>query len=260
MGVRMGSVSYWARVRGRYMRESARRFCRRPFTVNNSTPLISFTFDDFPRSALHTGGAILEKFGLVGTYYASFGLMGKEAPTGTMFMPEDLKLLLDHGHELGCHTFGHCNSWETDPSAFEESVIQNQSALSNVIPGVSFRTLSYPISVPRPRTKQKIAKYFACCRCGGQTCNVGEVDSNYLSAYFLEKSRNEPAKVKKVIEENRLAKGWLIFATHDVCESPTPYGCTPGFFEDIVRSAIGSGARILPVIQAWEALHNSVSS
>jgi peptidoglycan/xylan/chitin deacetylase (PgdA/CDA1 family) len=256
----MGSVGYWDRVCGRYRRESSRRFFRRPFTIQTETPFISFTFDDFPRSALLTGGEILNQFGAAGTYYASLGMMGKEAPTGTMFVPEDLKLLLDQGHKLGCHTFGHCNSWETDPSAFEQSVIQNQRSLSDLIPGASFRTLSYPFSVPRPRTKQKIAKYFACCRCGGQTYNVGEVDSYNLSAYFLEKNRNDPTSVKEVIEQNRLAKGWLILATHDLSRSPTPFGCTPAFFEDIVRSAVDSGARILPVIQAWEAMHTSAPS
>jgi peptidoglycan/xylan/chitin deacetylase (PgdA/CDA1 family) len=256
----MGTVSLWARVQGRFMRESARRFSRRPFLMNTATPLISFTFDDFPRSALLAGGAILEKFGLAGTYYASFGLMGKEAPTGSIFVREDLQRLFDRGHELGCHTYGHCNAWETDPSAFEASVIKNQQALQELVRGASFRTLSYPYGVPRPRTKEKLSKHFACCRCGGQTFNIGEVDANYLSAFFLEKNRNDPEFVRKLIERSRLAKGWLILATHDISENPTPFGCTPAFFEEVVRSAVNSGARILPVIQAWEVLQASASS
>jgi hypothetical protein len=38
------------------------------------------------------------------------------------------------------------------------------------------------------------------------------------------------------------------------CAGSTRYGCTPEFFEDIVRSARSSGARILPVAEALEAL------
>jgi peptidoglycan/xylan/chitin deacetylase (PgdA/CDA1 family) len=34
------------------------------------SPVISFTFDDFPRSALVKAGAILRERGLAGTYYA----------------------------------------------------------------------------------------------------------------------------------------------------------------------------------------------
>jgi len=256
----MASLPLWARVQGRYRRSVARFLFRRPFEINSKIPFVSFTFDDFPRSALLTGGAILKHFGLTGTYYASFGLMGKQAPTGTMFLPEDLKTLFEQGHELGCHTFGHCHAWDTKSSVFEDSIIKNWLVLSELFPGASFRTLSYPISVPRARTKQRITKHFVCCRGGGQTFNVGTSDLNYLYAYFLEQSRNNPDAVKNLIDQNRRARGWLIFATHDICKTPTPFGCTPDFFEDIVQCAVDSGARILPVVQAWEALCTSSSS
>ena len=259
-GLKQACLHFWAKVQSRYIRSSAHLFCRRPFVINSQVPVISFSFDDFPRSALHAGGAILKSFGLAGTYYASFGLMGTQAPTGTMFLPEDLKTLLEQGHELGCHTFGHCHAWETKPNAFEESLTCNQRALDELIPGASFKTMSYPISPPRPRTKQKTARRFVCCRGGGQTINVGTADLNYLSAYFLEKTRDNPRAVKNLIDRNGRARGWLILATHDISESPTTYGCTPEFFADIVRYAVNSGARILPVFQAWEAIRNSPSS
>jgi len=105
-----------------------------------------------------------------------------------------------------------------------------------------------------PRTKKNTSKHFVCCRGGGQTFNAGTADLNYLSAYFLEKSRGNREVVKRLIDENRRARGWLILATHDVCESPTRFGCTPDFFEDIVQSAVASGARILPVADALELL------
>jgi peptidoglycan/xylan/chitin deacetylase (PgdA/CDA1 family) len=256
----MASSNFVGRVQGRYIRSAASFFFRRPLAIETQLPLISFTFDDFPRSALQTGGAILNRFGLAGTYYTSLGLMGKQAPTGTMFLPEDLNSLLEQGHELGCHTFGHCHSWETKPAVFEESIVANQLALEELIPGASFKTFSYPISPPRPRTKQKAAQHFVCCRGGGQTFNVGSTDLNYLAAYFLEKNRDNPDEAKSLIDQNRRARGWLIFATHDVCENPTPYGCTPGFFEDVVHCAVNSGARILPVFQAWKALSALSSS
>ncbi len=257
---RMATFHFLNRCYGKYQRITARSFGRRPFAIKTETPLISFTFDDFPRSALLTGGAILQSFGLAGTYYASLGLMGSQAATGPIFLPEDLKVLLEHGHELGCHTFSHCHAWDTQPSVFEDAVIQNRQALSELVSEVSFKTFSYPISVPRAMTKRRISKYFACCRCGGQTLNAGNVDLNYLSAFFLEKSRDNPEIAKNLIDQNRRAQGWLIFATHDICENPTHWGCTPGFFEEIVRYAVNSGARILPVLQAYEALLVKLSS
>ena len=249
-----------ARVHGRYQRSAASLFWRRPFVIDSHVPLISFTFDDFPRSALVTGGAILKRFGLKGTYYASFGLMGTEAPTGQIFLRHDIDALLADDHELGCHTYAHRHSWDTMSSSFENSIIDNRKALAELSADMSFKTFSYPISPPRPTTKRATAKHFVCCRGGGQAFNVGTTDLSYLSAYFLEKDRDKPQAPKEVIDQNRRARGWLIFATHDICETPTPYGCTPEFFEDIVEYAVRSGARILPVFQALEALRASASA
>ncbi len=220
-------------------------------------PFISFTFDDFPRSALLVGGAILNRFGLAGTYYASLGLMGKEAAAGPIFVSSDLTTLLEQGHELGCHTFSHCHSWETATATFEHSITENRAALKDFLPGAEFKTFSYPISPPRARTKAKIAKHFLCCRGSGQTLNAGTTDLNQLSAYFLEKSRHNIQSVKNLIEQNRQDRGWLIFATHDISDDPSPFGCTPEFFQDVVQYAVRSGARVLPVVKALEVLQAS---
>ena len=39
-------------------------------------------------------------------------------------------------------------------------------------------------------------------------------------------------------------------STHDVRLQPSRFGCTPGFFEDVVWWAVDSGARVLPVSRA----------
>jgi peptidoglycan/xylan/chitin deacetylase (PgdA/CDA1 family) len=220
--------------------------------MRNKVPLISFSFDDFPRSAVHTAGRILGDRDIKATYYTSLGLMDKEAPVGKIFSREDLGLVVEQGHELGCHTFSHCHSWDTSPSVFENSVIKNRQSLQDLIPGESFQTLSYPISYPRPHTKRRVAKHFLCCRGGGfQTYNIGRVRKTFLHSFFLEKSRDDLNAVRKVIDGNARAGGWLIFSTHDVCENPTQFGCIPSFFERVVDYATASGARIVPVASGW---------
>lgn len=222
--------------------------------MRNTVPWISFTFDDFPRSALRAGGGILQRHGLRATYYVSLGLMGAESPSGTLFNRQDLEQLLAAGHELGCHTFSHCHSWETAPQRFEDAVADNQQALQNLFPGTAFRSHSYPISYPRPGTKRRMSGHFVAARSGGQIFNAGIVDLNLLKGFFLEKSRNHPETVKALIDGNRAARGWLILATHDISEMPTPYGCTPAFFSEVVGYALASGARILPVADALDAI------
>jgi peptidoglycan/xylan/chitin deacetylase (PgdA/CDA1 family) len=218
------------------------------------SPMISFSFDDFPRSALQIGGTILRQRGFAGTYYTSLGLMGQNAPTGEIFLREDLDELVRQEHELACHTFDHCDSWQTEPSAFEASILRNQQKLALLLPGARFTSLSYPISWPRPQTKRRVARYYECARGGGQIFNAGTVDLNYLKAFFIEQSREDFDAIQRVIDANARARGWLIFATHDICDSPTRFGCTPALFEKVVEHSANSGASILPVRPALQRL------
>ena len=247
----------WTRFRRYVERNAARVLFRRPLAIRTQVPLISFTFDDFPRSAFLAGGDILNRYGLSGTYYTSLGLLGKDSVSGRIFVLDDLTALLEQRHELGCHTFSHCHSWQTEKEVFEDSITQNRAALTELVPGAEFKSFSYPISEPRPMIKRIIAKHFLCCRGGGQTLNVGMADLNQLAAYFLERSRDNIQAVRNLIDVNRDARGWVIFATHDVSPNPSPFGCTPEFFENVVRYAVGSGARILPVVRALDAIRGS---
>ena len=169
-------------------------------------------------------------------------------------MLEDVKNLLDDGHELGCHTYAHCHSWDTIPELFEQSLLENKQALTRYMPTMSFASLAYPIVGPRPGTKRRAGQHFLSCRGGGQIFNSGMVDLNLLKAYFLEKSRDNVDVVKQMVDQCIESRGWLIFATHDISDTPTPYGCTPAFFEEIVRYSSNSGATILPVTKALNAL------
>src|ERR1035438_9711499 len=123
-----------------YKRKIASLLFQRRLGIDLDVPVVSFTFDDFPQSALRCGGAILKSHGVAGTYYASLGLMGSDSPSGRICISDDLVTALEEGHELGCHTFSHCNSWDTDSVAFEQSIIQNHTALTKIIPGASFRS------------------------------------------------------------------------------------------------------------------------
>lgn len=257
------------RLRNRYRRTASVLRCQLPVEIHPKQPVISFTFDDFPKSAGTTGSEILRRHEFHGTYYVSLGLMDSEIPAGRAFSKEDLNHVIQEGHELGCHTFSHCHSWETEPELFEKSVLDNKAALEKLLPQASFETLSFPISCPQPKTKERIGKYFLCCRGGGRTLkvnstgvhyreieafNLGRVDARNLQTCFLEKTQGDVSSVKRLIDENTRLRGWLIFGTHDVTERHTSLGCSPEFFETIVCIAKLSGAKVLPVAEAWKLL------
>jgi peptidoglycan/xylan/chitin deacetylase (PgdA/CDA1 family) len=247
----------FTRLCNRWQRQLAHSLGCSRVTLRNSRPIISFTFDDFPRSALQEGGAILETAGVRATYYVSLGLMNQQIPAGPAFTEQDLHETLARGHELGCHTYAHCHSWDTHPAEFEASVVRNQQELQRFFPAQKFKSMSYPIAWPRPGTKRRSMQHVACCRAGGEGYNRGEVDAALLQASFLEKHQGELDWVKRLVDASVQEKGWLIFATHDVGRNPTGLGCETGFFTEVVHYAAGSGAKILPVAQAWQEASGS---
>jgi peptidoglycan/xylan/chitin deacetylase (PgdA/CDA1 family) len=244
------------RLWNKWRRFSIRHGARRKFTLDADVPYVSFTFDDFPRSAFVEGGRILSEHGARGTYFVSCDLLGRPSVSGTIASGEDVQALLREGHELGCHTFEHLDGTQSSPAAFERSIEINRAAVNERAPGVDLNVFAYPLDGPVLSIKKSVGRHFVACRGGGQTFNAGVIDLNLLKAYFLDKrdSRNTLAAVAKVIEQNAAARGWLIFATHDVTVDSSRYGCEPEYFDHVVRLARESGARVLPMTSTCREL------
>ena len=243
------------RLSAKWRRFSIESFGRRDFTLSTDVPYVSFTFDDFPRTALTEGGTILRGHGVTGTYFVSLQLLGKPSPSGPIATPDDVKALLADGHELGCHTYEHLDGCHSSVDEFERSIRQNRVALADVAPGATFPVFAYPLNGPVLSIKRAVGKHFVGCRGGGQTFNSGVTDLNLLKAYFLDwRNRGNADVVREVVERNAAERGWLIFATHDVAPEPSRYGCYPDFFENAVRLSISSGARVVPMMEACAAL------
>jgi peptidoglycan/xylan/chitin deacetylase (PgdA/CDA1 family) len=244
----------WQRVNGGFQRRMARWLGRRIYRIPHGAPIVTFTFDDFPRSALSIGGAILQARRSAGTYFVALSLANQKIATGEMFVRDDVSAVIADGHELGCHTFDHHPAWATKTATYVASVCENARQLIQLGVQSRFQTHSFPISYPRPWTKRQVAGRFRCCRGGGQTFNRGAVDLNYVSSFFLEQSRDQFHVIESVLAENAIAGGWLIFSTHDISDSPSRFGCTPDFFERVVEASIQSGAQILSMSAALNAL------
>lgn len=228
-------------------------FSSRRIIACNSRPLVSFTFDDFPKNSAETGAPILESYNARATYYVSIGLLGQNAPTGRICEEEDIVSLRRGGHEIGCHTFHHSNAWETPSRIFADSLERNAAGIQAILPGHQFETLSYPIDTPHPSNKRVASHRFKCCRAGGQKFNSLVFDLNSLRSFFLEKVSGDLEIIKKLVDENNAANGWLIFSTHDISLTPTAYGCTPDFFEQVIRYVRSSQVDVLPVSAALDA-------
>src|ERR1700756_2659293 len=201
-------------------------FYRRALPLGDHGPVVSFTFDDFPRTACSVGAAILEKFGARGTYYVTAGLMNSCNELGELFHEDDLRSLVERGHELGTHTFQHCSCRTLSLTAFWKDVEKGKKAVEQVV-GHDSINFAYPYGDVTLRIKKNIGPGLASCRGIVPGYNGPGVDLNLLRANRLYGDVDEFTKAQALIRENVKRKSWLIFYTHDVRLRPSPYGCTP---------------------------------
>ena len=212
-------------------------------------PVVSFSFDDFPRSAFTVGAPILERFGTRATYYVAMGLIDKTNNLGEQFRLDDLYSLVDRGHELGSHTFNHASSRNVPLDTFTRDVEEGERAIwerTNIPPSNNF---AYPYGAVTLRAKKAVGSTMRSCRgiCGG--FNGPDVDLNLLRANSLFGGADQIGAIKKLIMENERRKSWLILYSHDVSTQPSRFGCTPELLEAAVSFAAQRGARILTVEQ-----------
>ncbi len=221
---------------------------RRTVPLRDIGPIISFTFDDFPRTAYSVGGAILEKFGARGTYYVTGGLMNASNELGDLFVSGDLSSLVEEGHELGTQTFHHTSCRSVSFGEFRNDVQLGMRAVEKT-KGHNSTNFAYPYGHVTLRTKKVLGPCLTSSRSVIPGFNGPEVDLNLLRANRLYGDRDQFASVEKLILQNTKQKSWLIFYTHDVCPRPSEYGCTPALLEFAVSLAASRGGRILTVRQ-----------
>lgn len=227
---------------------------KRKVVLPKSEPIVSFTFDDFPRSALSVGGSILKSHGARGTYYASMSLMDTTNQIGQNFSMQDLRELLTAGHELGSHTYSHHLCRTSTFSDFWEDTLRGEIEVRKCCGRSEPGNFSYPGGDVTLMAKPRLGTEMRSCRgvwggIMGQFADLNLLKANRLYSRFLDMTT-----VERLISENRKRRGWLIFYTHDVRERPSAYGCSPSEFESVVRAAFRSHSLILTISQALDMI------
>ena len=220
---------------------------RRNLPLSGSGPIVSFTFDDFPQSALHVGGAILKNYGVCGTFYAAMGLMDRFNGLGPQFCREDIQTLLRDGHELGSHTFDHLSCRSAPLGCFEADVLKGRQAVEQTTGRCRPHQFSYPFGHVTFRAKRRIGASVSSCRGIVPGINESPADLNLLRANSLYSWSFDLDAVDRLFQLTEQRRGWLIFYTHDISENPSKFGCRPNEFDAVVRLASRKQLQILPV-------------
>jgi peptidoglycan/xylan/chitin deacetylase (PgdA/CDA1 family) len=221
--------------------------------ANRAGAIVSFTFDDAPASAASEGAPILESFGIRGTYYLCGGRLGGPGDLTQLLDRGQAEALARAGHEIGCHTFGHTDVRYIDWPSLTSSLRKNAETLSE-ISGAVPRNFAYPFGGISFGKKLRLRSCFDTCRGIYPGINVGKIDPGLLSAVPLYADTLDEDGVRHWIAEAVAASGWLIFFTHDVSETPTPFGVTPDLLRVAVTAALEAGCACLPVADAVDRL------
>ena len=230
----------------------------RPLALGGRGPVVSFCFDDFPRTAYTTGGPILKSFGARGTYYASLGLMNTSNHLGDQLRQDDIESLLADGHELGSHTFSHVSCRTVSCRAFEQDVLEGREAI-RALTGCDTGNFAYPRGHVSLRAKKRIGAQMNSCRGIYGGINDLAADLNLLRANSLYGDVDQGPRIESLIAANVARRGWLIFYTHDVRRDPSVYGCTPALLDQAIALAAESGSHIASIHEAL-ALFNQPSA
>lgn len=222
---------------------------RRTVPLGDRGPYISFTFDDFPRTAMTAGAEILEGFNVRATYYTAMGLMNKENQLGEQFHCADLQVLIERGHEVGLHGHEHLSARHTPVAAFLGDVARGEHAIGACVPGTVSKNFAYPYGEASFEAKRRLGPRMTSCRGTIPGCNGPEIDLNLLRANPLYGGEDRAASARHLILENAKRHSWLIFYSHDVCEEPSPYGCTPSLLRETVACAVAIGGQVLTIAE-----------
>jgi peptidoglycan/xylan/chitin deacetylase (PgdA/CDA1 family) len=233
------------------------RVCSRRVPLGNRGPIVSFCFDDFPRTALTTGGRVLKSLGVAGSYYVAVGLMNKVNDLGEQFHREDLNAILADGHELASHTFSHISCRSVSPWSFLADVQKGRQAIEQLTGSPDSGNFAFPFGDFTLNAKRLVGADAASCRSTWQGLNGPDVDLNLLRANSLYGGREESTLVRSLILDNERQKSWLIFYSHDVQDTPSRFGCTPELLEFAVSCALQTSARILTVAEVVASLAHS---
>jgi peptidoglycan/xylan/chitin deacetylase (PgdA/CDA1 family) len=223
-------------------------------TLGDLGPIITFSYDDFPRSALETGADIVERFGGRATYYVSMSLMGTNNDLGEQFSSADLRTLVERGHEVANHTYNHLSARSTPIEEFLEDAYYGEETIRESIGLSASNNFAYPYGEVTLATKKQLGRRMKSCRGTCRGLNGPDVDLNLLRANHLYGGIDQCETAKRMIVENEKQNAWLIFYTHDVRIDPSQYGCTPALLTEVLSFAADHCAKIVTVAETVDKL------
>jgi peptidoglycan/xylan/chitin deacetylase (PgdA/CDA1 family) len=213
-------------------------------------PVVSFCFDDFPRSAVIEGARMLRERGWTGSFYAAGSFCGREVEGIDYFTKDDLGQLHEEGHEIGCHTFSHLRLAHQRAEPILDDLERNRDFLAGILPDHRSSSFAYPFGDIRLPQKLLLSRQFGICRGIWSGLNRRRMDFGELKAVPLALCGPGFDEVTRWLDRAARENAWLIFFTHDVSRDPSPHGYRTDEFARLLDSVAARGIKVLPVKNA----------
>ena len=224
-----------------------------PFELDQ--PIISISFDDFPKSVMENALPQLDKYDWKASFYVAAGLINTTNHLGLHFDQNDLIRLQHEGHEIGCHTYNHLNVTEIPEVRLMDELKANAKAAKTLGITTPLRTFAYPFGETSINRKSGLSHEFASMRGIMRGVHYNKVDLNQIKSVPIY-SGPDLSQTHRFIKGLKRKPGWLTLFTHDVREKPSEWGCTPQDFEDTLALIHESGAKVIPIQRTIDFLSN----
>jgi len=242
------NTSLTAKIKRRLARFQAQRIRR----LKLDTPIVSFSFDDCPKSVIPNALTLMEAEGWQATIYVAAGLCGITNHLGVHMSEDDVKAVCKSGHEIGDHTYSHCDGFALPTKAVLADIDKNQAALGALgIP--ASQTFAYPYGELTPALKKALESRFKGARGIHSQTHERVVDMNQIGSSRLYSGADFDTLLKQIMQlkDN---PGWMTIFTHDVRETPSAFGCTPAQFRTVIDAVKDCGARVMPLRDATDIM------
>jgi len=237
-------------ISAKIMRHVSRRTDRSTLPEMQQS-IISFSFDDCPKSAFTNGLPILEAEGWHATIYIALGLCEMTNHLGLHVSEADVVEVYNRGHEIADHTYSHLSSEAVELNTYMADIERNQLALKRL--GISqSRHFAYPYGHVSPPLKKALQTRFETLR-GVVTSSTATQDANLMWATRLYSDNSIGLALEK-IKQAKLTPQWLHLFTHDVRDTPSKFGCSPGDLQIIVNAVKESGLPVMTVDKAYRSI------
>jgi hypothetical protein len=121
--------------------------------------------------------------------------------------------------------------------------------IQNIIPEYRLENFSFPFGEQSLISRNIIKHRYRSARSIYKGINSGKVDLNGLKSIRLYEHISLD-EIFQLINKAMEINGWIVFYTHDVENSHSDIGCTPEYFEKVVKYCYERKLKVLTVNDA----------